>query len=132
MPRKSLESLSPSDVAEAMSQSEALERVRQHRPSAEDYYAEGVIDSRPEPDAEGRVDIPISGHENVMRALKMNEEANRMEAAHFDARRESPLKRDYQEAKAERRARKFHRARASIVVPEMPWKRKKRMYTEED
>ena len=125
MPKRSLDSLSPADIAESVAQAESLEKVKRARPSVEDYVSEGVLPHMPEVDDEGQVNCRIEGHENVVRALKMNEEANRLEAEHFDARHESPLKRAYREEKEERRARKFHRPRASIVVPEMPWKRKK-------
>lgn len=102
-----------------------MERIKRTRPSVEDYVAEGVIDHAPEPDSEGKIDMPIRGHERVVRALQMNEEANRMEAWHFDNRREQPMRASRLEAAEERKARKFHTPRATIVVPEMPWKRKR-------
>lgn len=123
MPRKSPESVSPAEVEACMSDAAALERVRSHRASVEDYVSEGVIDHMPEEDANGHIDVRIEGHDNVVRALQMNEEFRRYEAEHFDARVSAPIRSDRREAHEEARARKHHVSRPSIIVPEMPWKR---------
>lgn len=113
------------DVEQAMSQSAALDSVQRHRPHWDDYVSEGVIDSVPDSDASGEHRVQVRGHENVVKMLKMNEEANRLAAWHGDNQAESPARRTRREEREERVARKRHKPRAMFVVPEMPWKRKK-------
>jgi len=113
-------------VEAAIATNEALEKVQRQRPRWEDYVSEGVIDKAPEPDADGNCRVSVSGHGNVVRMLQMNESANRLSAWHGDNRAEAPARRARREERAEKKARKNHRPRATIVVPEMPWKRKKR------
>ena len=120
-------------VESAVADNAALEKVQRLRPRLEDYVAEGIIDSVPEPDLEGQIHARIEGHEKVVRALQMNEEANRIAGWHGDdrhaKRRTEKIRGRSGEAiyvrpeDAERRERKFHRPRMSIVVPELPWKR---------
>jgi hypothetical protein len=117
--------LTPAIAAEAESLAASLDKVQRHRPRWEDYVSEGVIESVPEPDAAGELRASVSGHGAVVKMLKMNEEAGRVESWGADNRAESQSRRRRREERAEKRARKFHRASASIVVPEMPWKRKR-------
>lgn len=117
---------SSEDLALATDRASAMEKVARLRPTLEDYVSEGVIPHKPE----GKYAIPVDGK----RVLQMNEAANRAAAWFGDSLKEAPAKRVRREMLAEKRARKTHRARATIVVPEMPWKRKKakRLYTEDD
>lgn len=119
-------SVSDQEVAAAISETEALASIRKSKPSVEDYVAEGVLDATPEENAEGQIDVQVNGHDRVVRMLQMNEEFYRKESEHFDARRSSGRKASWREAHEETRARKFHRPRTSIIVPEMPWKRRRR------
>ena len=109
-------------VAQAIAHSEALEKVERLRPTLDDYVSEGVLPFKPE----GKYSIPVDGK----RVLQMNEEANRLAAWHGDNQAESPNRKKRREERAERTARARHTPRATIVVPEMPWKRGK--WTEED
>ena len=109
--------LSREDVARAIAQNEALEKVERLRPTLDDYVSEGVLPYRPE----GKYSIPVNG----ARVLQMNEQANRLAAWHGDNQAETPARRARREQRAEAKARRQHRARASIIVPEMPWKRKR-------
>jgi hypothetical protein len=115
--------LTPAIKAEAEALSAGLDKVAALRPTLDDYVAEGVIPYRPE----GKYSIPVNGK----RVLQMNEAANRLAAWHGDNQAESPRRRTRREQRAERNERKFHRARATIVVPEMPWKRKRRKKAED-
>ena len=109
-------------IEDAKARSAAAEKVAALRPSLDDYVAEGVLPHKPE----GKFSIPVDGR----RVLQMNEEANRAAAWHGDNQAESPARRRKREERTERLARKNHRPRASIVVPEMPWKRRKRREVE--
>ena len=113
-----------------MAEASRLARIEAKRAPIEEYVSEGVIPFAPEPDDEGRINVKIEGHDNVVRALQMNEQANRERAEHMDSRYASRT--DMIEANDERAARKRHTPRASIVVPEMPWKRKKSRKRTED
>ena len=114
--------LTPAIRAEAEAIGTALDKVQKHRPTLEDYVSEGVIDHIPE----GKFSIPVNG----ARVLQMNDEANRLAAWHGDNQAESPSRRARREQRAEKLARLRHSPRASIVVPEMPWKRRKRREVE--
>ena len=116
---------SKQDIAGALATNDALDKVQRQRPKWEDYVAEGVIDSVPKPDASGNCRVQVSGHGNVVRMLQMNEQANNLAAWHGDNRAESSPRRSRREERSEAKARKQHRPRASIIVPEMPWKRKR-------
>lgn len=113
-------------VADTESALESIQKVKSQRPTWEDYVSEGIIDSVPEPGPDGSFNASVNGHERVVKMLQMNEQANRLEAWHADNSAESPRRRERREAREEIKARKFHRPRASIIVPEMPWKRRKR------
>lgn len=110
---------SKEQVADAIRLNSELEKVERLRPTLQDYADEGVIDHVPEP---GPFHIPVDGR----RVLQMNEQANNLAAWHGDNRAETPARRARREARAEAKARRTHRPRASIIVPEMPWKRKQR------
>lgn len=99
-----------------MADAAALESARRHRPSVEDYVSEGVIDHMPEVDANGQIDCKIEGHENVVRALQMNEEYRRYESNHMDSRAESPRLRQKREERAEAQARKRWRPGRKTIV----------------
>jgi hypothetical protein len=113
-------------IEAAIADNAALEKVQRTRPRWEDYVSEGVIDHAPEMDPDGQARVSVSGHGKVVRMLQMNEEANRLASWNGDNRAEAPGRVARREERAEKKARKFHRASASIVVPEMPWKRKRR------
>jgi len=112
-----------------------LDQIQRRRPTWEDYVQAGVIESVPDPGADGERRVPINGHGSVVRALQMNEEANRLSAWEADNRSEKRPKvkvraqngevRYVPEERAERVERKFHRPRISITVPELPWKRER-------
>lgn len=106
------------EIEASQERARATEKVKALRPTLEDYVSEGVIDHVPE----GKYSIPVDGK----RVLQMNEEANRLAAWHGDNLAASPAKAAVREAQAEKIARKRHRPRASIIVPEMPWKRRGR------
>jgi hypothetical protein len=114
----------PRDVEAAISENATLEKVQRQRPRWEDYVSEGIIDSVPQPDENGQCRASVNGHGNVVKMLKMNEEANRLAAWHGDNRAESAMRRVRRDERVEAKARKTHRPHASIVVPEMPWKKK--------
>ena len=77
------------------------------------------------PDESGTHRIQVQGHENVVKMLKMNEQANNLSAWYGDNQAESSPRRARREERDEMKARKQHQPRASIIVPEMPWKRGK-------
>lgn len=109
---------SKDDIAAAHARADAMEKVAKLRPTLEDYVSEGVIDHMPE----GKYAIPVDGK----RVLQMNESANRLAAWHGDNLAESSTRKSRREARAETLARKNHRPRVMFVVPEMPWKRRRR------
>ena len=109
---------SKDDLALASDRAQAMEKVARLRPTLDDYVSEGVIPYRPE----GKYAIPVDGK----RVLQMNEAANRAAAEAGDSLKHAPAKRPRLAALAEKRARKHHTPRATIVVPEMPWKRKRK------
>ena len=121
---------SKEQVDAALASTAAVEKVQKKRPQWDDYVAEGIIPSVPQPDADGKVRVKVEGHDNVVKMLKMNEEANRLASWYGDNQAESPNRRRRREERQEKLARKTHRARASIMVPEMPWKRKRRKQAE--
>ena len=125
----------PPDIGAALEHGAKLDQIQRRRPTWEDYVQAGVIESVPDPGADGERRVPINGHGSVVRALQMNEEANRLSAWEADNRSEKRPKvkvraqngevRYVPEERAERVERKFHRPRISITVPELPWKRER-------
>lgn len=114
---------SKQDIESAAERAAAAEKVAALRPSLDDYVSEGVLPYKPD----GKFSIPVDGK----RVLQMNEQANRLAAWHGDNQAESPARRRKREAREERMARKNHRPRASIIVPELPWKKKRRKKKED-
>ena len=115
--------VTPEQAEDAAAAVASLDKVGQLRPRWQDYVDEGVIDSVPEPGPDGEPRASVQGHDKVVRMLQMNEAANNLSAWRADNLRDAPERRSRNEARAERKARKFHRPRVSITVPDLPWKR---------
>lgn len=100
--------VTPSLIKETVSEAEALATIHRSKPSVDDYISEGVLDSMPEEDAQGQIDVKVQGHDKVVRMLQMNEEFRRKESDYFDNLRDSKKKAAWRAQHAERKARKFH------------------------
>lgn len=88
---KSIE-LSPKQVNQALSEAAILEKAAKLKPSVSDYVSEGVIDHVPDPGPDGKIDQPIKGNRNVIRALQMME-AHYLEKGRIGAARQAGIRR---------------------------------------
>ena len=66
-------SLSPAEIQRSLGRTKALAEAAALKPSVSDYVSEGVLDHSPETDAEGRINVKVTGHKRVVRMLQMNE-----------------------------------------------------------
>lgn len=76
----------PGEIERSLENMAAVERADESRPQWDDYVREGVIDTVPEPDADGNIDVVVSDPEKAKRAFEMTEEAALKEAEHFEKR----------------------------------------------
>lgn len=64
---------SKAQLYRALEQGKALLKADKLKPAISDYVSEGVLKHAPEPDAQGKINVKVQGHDNVVRMLQMNE-----------------------------------------------------------
>ena len=131
-PKRLLKEPSPKQVEQALSDAAAMATIHSHKPTWEDYVAEGVLDHAPEPGPDGVAEAKVEGHDRVVRMLKMNERFRNLESDLGDKTFSRIPKAKIRgvggqiqhvpEREAERRERKHFHPRTSIMVPALPWK----------
>lgn len=83
---------SQSEIQQSLTSSAVIEKADEQRPGWDDLVSEGVIDRLPEPGADGEPEMRVNGHDNVVRLLQMQEQANQIEGD-YSLERQSGIRR---------------------------------------